>query len=236
MEASYESQPRPVQSSSDAEKARLSLEMQRRKIRQIHEELRSAEIWAEELEVRLKTAEMREKPPIMSFAEQLEDCQEGLEEEFVEETFSQEENQMGIISVLREKEKTLHQMNRSQLFGFVKTVLNARDCCLERDLAEGVETTQVGILVGDQSKLDRRFCIQEMASTVLYQLGSKRINWTDLVSWEAKILGRLLEEVEGVPAFMKRILQTFIKKVLAGQPQHFARVSSSRSQSNSTVE
>ena len=132
--------------SPQAEEARLSLEMQRRKIRQLHEELLSAEILEEELTQRLKTVETRERQPshIMSFAEKLEESQEGLEEDFVEETFSQVENHTEIISVLRERETKLHQMNRNQLFGFVKTVLNARDCCLERDLTEEVNTTTVG--------------------------------------------------------------------------------------------
>ena len=132
--------------SPQAEQAKLSLEMQRRKIRQLHEELLSAEILEEELKQRLKTVETRERQPshIMSFAEKLEESQEGLEEDFVEETFSQVENHTEIISVLRERETKLHQMNRSQLLGFVKTVLNARDCCLERDLTEEVNTTTVG--------------------------------------------------------------------------------------------
>ena len=108
-------------------------------MRQIHEELRSAEILEGELEKRLKAAE---KPAIMSFAEKLEDCQ-GLEEDFVEETFGQVEDPDEIISVLREREKRLHIMNRSQLLGFIKTVLVVRDCLLERDKAEGVNTTQV---------------------------------------------------------------------------------------------
>ena len=132
--------------SPQAEQAKLSLEMQRRKIRQLHEELLSAEILEEELKQRLKTVETTERQPsrIMSFAEKLEESQEGLEEDFVEETFSQVENHTEIISVLRERETKLHQMNRSQLLGFVKTVLIARDCCLERDLTEEVNTTTVG--------------------------------------------------------------------------------------------
>merc|ERR1719219_1806005 len=197
-EASFQSQWRQTaQSSPEAEEARRKLEMHRRKIRQIQEELHSAEILEGELEMRLKTAEIRQKPPIMIFAERLEDCQ-GLEEDFVEETFSQVEDTDEIISVLREKEKRLHQMNRSQLLGFMKSVLVVRDCLLERDKAEGVNTTQ------------------EIASSVLIQLGSSRINWSVLVSWEAKMLRFLVEEVEGVPVFMKRMVQSFLGRVLAG--------------------
>ena len=140
LESSQESQPRRVQLSSEAEELRLNLDTQRRKIRQIHEELYSAEIFREELEGRLKSVEMREKPAIMSLAEKLEESQEGLEEE----EFSRVENHVGIISLLREKEKKLHQMSRSQLLGFVKTLLNARECCLERELDEGVNIIQVG--------------------------------------------------------------------------------------------
>ena len=140
LESSHESQQRRVQLSSEAEELRRNLDTQRRKIRQIHEELESAEIFREELEGRLKSVEMREKPAIMSLAQKLEDSLEGLEEDF----FSLVENHVRIISLLREKEKKLHQMSRSQLLGFVKTLLNARDCCLERDLMEEVNTIQVG--------------------------------------------------------------------------------------------
>ena len=133
-----------VQSSPEAREARHALEMQRRKIRQIHEELHSAEILEEELKQRLKTAEIRLKPAIMSFAEKLEHCQR-LEEDFVEKTFSQVEETDDIISVMREKEKNLHQMNRSQLLSFVKTVIYVRDCLLEKNLTDGVDATQVGL-------------------------------------------------------------------------------------------
>lgn len=144
LESSHESQQRRVQLSSEAEELRRNLDTQRRKIRQIHEELESAEIFREELEGRLKSVEMREKPAIMSLAQKLEDSLEGLEEDFLEEVWSLVENHVRIISLLREKEKKLHQMSRSQLLGFVKTLLNARDCCLERDLMEEVNTIQVG--------------------------------------------------------------------------------------------
>ena len=142
LESSHESQQRRVQLSSEAEELRRNLDTQRRKIRQIHEELESAEIFREELEGRLKSVELREKPAIMSLAQKLEDSLEGLEEDFLEPFLV--ENHVRIISLLREKEKKLHQMSRSQLLGFVKTLLNARDCCLERDLMEEVNTIQVG--------------------------------------------------------------------------------------------
>ena len=135
---------RTLQSSSEAQEARLALETQRRKIRQIHEELHSAEILEEELKQRLKTAEIRLKPAIMSFAEKLEDSL-GFDEDLVEKTFSEVEETEEIISVLREKEKKLQQMNRSQLLSFIKTVIYVRDCLLEKNLTDGVDTTQVGL-------------------------------------------------------------------------------------------
>ena len=237
MEASFQSQWRQsVQSSPEAAEARRDLEMQRRKIRQIHEELRSAEVLEKELEVRLKTVEIRQKPALLSFAEKLEELQ-GLEEDFIDETFSQVEETKEIISVLREKEKRIHQMNRSQLLGFIKSVLLIRDCFLEREDAEGVNTTQVGPITSlhCRAQIDLRLFIQEIASSVLANLGSTRIKWSDLVSWEAEFLRFLVEEVEGIPVFLKRMVQSFFNRVLAGQPQDFARVNRS-SHSTSTLE
>ena len=70
-----------------------------------------------------------------------------------------------------------------------------------------------------------------MATRVLRELGSVRIKWSALVSWEAETLRFLVEELEGVPTFIKMMMQSFFKRVLAGQPQDFNRVNSSHSTS-----
>ena len=60
-----------------------------------------------------------------------------------------------------------------------------------------------------------------MAVRVLIELGSKRIQWSALVSWEAELLRFLVKEVEDVPVWIKRMLYSFFNRVLAGQPQDF---------------
>ena len=47
------------------------------------------------------------------------------------------------------------------------------------------------------------------------QLGMSRISWQNLVSWETEILNSLVEELEGIPVFFCRILETHFEEVNA---------------------
>ena len=75
---------RKICSSAEGSQARLSLEFHKRKMRQLQEELTSAEVWERELEERLleeRLSSVQEKvmPPFMKFCKQLE-REEGGEE------------------------------------------------------------------------------------------------------------------------------------------------------------
>ena len=56
--------------------------------------------------------------------------------------------------------------------------------------------------------------VQEMAQSVLNQLGRPTINWCELADWEAKIFRQLVREVEGVPAFVVRLLDTILAQTI----------------------
>jgi len=173
-------------------------------MRQLHEQLGSAEILERELESRLRSAEEGLKPAIMTFVEKLQDCR-GVQEDIVEETLNEVEDPEEILSVMRKKMINISQMERSELLGFTKTILYLRDGFLEKDLQDEVDIAQ------------------EMASDVLGFLGRSTIRWEDLECWEAEILRRLLRNVEGVPVFMRRMMDCIFRKVSNGQEQHFAR-------------
>ena len=53
-----------------------------------------------------------------------------------------------------------------------------------------------------------------MAGRVLDHLGRPTINWTELSDWEAKVLRQLVREVEGVPAFLVRLLDAILSQTV----------------------
>ena len=97
---------------------------------------------------------------------------------------------------MRKKALAMDEMDRAQLLAFVKTLLSVRDCLLEKEQDRGVEI------------------MQEMASGVLRQLGRVSINWLEVSEWEAGLLRRLIKEVEGVPAFLARMVDQFLGNII----------------------
>ena len=53
-----------------------------------------------------------------------------------------------------------------------------------------------------------------MAGRVLDHLGRPTINWTELSDWEAKVFRQLVREVEGVPAFLARLLNSILSQTV----------------------
>jgi len=195
-EDSYETEWRKrVDASPDAKEARNNLEFHRRKMQELHQELKIAETWEAELEERLKKVEGRLKPAMMRFTELL-NLTSGMEECQVEEIVSEVEDPSKIVSVLKKKAKSVDQMTRSQLIGFVKTIIHLRNAFLDQDI-------QAGSVV-----------MQEMASTVLKHLGRSTINWEELSDWEMKVLRKIIGDVEGVPSFVVRMVDQMITTII----------------------
>ena len=185
-----------IERSPEAKQAKQNLEFHRRKIRQLHEELSHLEAWEKELDARLQSIKEKVKPRILVFSEQLE-LSKGVEDKIVEAAVV-EENSEQLIGLLRKKAFVMDKMDRSQLLGFIKTVLNVRNGFLEKDYQQGVEM------------------MQEMASGALKHLGRVTIDWIEMVPWEADMLRQLVREVEGIPAFLVRmvdqVLVTLVSK------------------------
>ena len=53
-----------------------------------------------------------------------------------------------------------------------------------------------------------------MASGVLKQLGRVSTDWLEVSEWEARLLRRLIREVEGVPAFLEGLLDRFLVNII----------------------
>ena len=133
----------------EVREARLNLELQRRKIKQlradqkqIQKQLEREESLEAELDRTLKTCEEGLKPPILLFTEKLLESS-GVEAEIVEEAIAHVEDMEEIFSVVRNRALNISEMSRSQLLGFIKTILNLRDSFLENDIQTGVQFVEV---------------------------------------------------------------------------------------------
>ena len=133
----------------EVREARLNLELQRRKIKQlrvdqkqIQKQLEREESLEAELDRTLTTCEEGLKPPILLFTEKLLESS-GVEAEIVEEAIAHVEDMEEIFSVVRKRALNISEMSRSQLLGFIKTILNLRDSFYENDIQTGVQFVEV---------------------------------------------------------------------------------------------
>ena len=194
MTDSFQSEWRKrISSSPEAKMATENLNFHRRKVRKMHEELSVAEEWERELQRRLTSVEEKLKPPLMRIVESLETSYQ-IEDSFLEAAVNEEDHER-LVSVLKKKALSMDKMDRAQLLAFIKTLLSVRNCLLEKEQERGVEM------------------MQEMASGVLKQLGRVSIDWLEVSEWEAGLLRRLIKEVEGVPAFVARMLDQFLDNI-----------------------
>ena len=134
---------RRILASPDARDARRNLELHRSKIRELQEELRVAEQYEAELEDRLSQVEDRLRPPVTRFKEKL-NLDSGVDRTVVGEIITEVEDPSQIIQIMKTKAKTLDQMTRSQLVGFIRTILNLRDAFIDEEIEAGKDVMLVG--------------------------------------------------------------------------------------------
>lgn len=182
-----------IESSPEAKKAKFNLEFHRKKINRMHEEMSQAEAWEKELERRFKNVKEQVKPPLLILTEQLE-TSKPVDDSIIEASINENDPEK-LISLFRRKAMSMKEMNRSELLGFVKTVLGVRNGFLMKD-----NQYCVGVL-------------QEIASGALKQLGRATINWQDLNSWEADFMKLLILEVEGMPGFISRFMEQILTQM-----------------------
>ena len=56
--------------------------------------------------------------------------------------------------------------------------------------------------------------MQKMAIGALKQLDRVSIDWMEVTEWEAELLRRLINELEGVPAFVAKMLDQFLDRII----------------------
>ena len=198
-----------IASSPEVKRAGSNLEFHRRKIRKMHEELSVAEQWEKELEKRLEIAEQNVKPSILKFAEEFE--KSNLVEESVVEATLDEDELERLISMMRKKAVAMLEMDGSQLLGLIKTILVVRDGLLGKGNQDGVDI------------------MQQMAGDVMKQLGKSDIDWLQMSPWEANLVRLLVKQVEGVPAFVSKMMDQFLNNITNINNNATPNISSSQS-------
>ena len=198
-----------IASSPEVKRAGSNLEFHRRKIRKMHEELSVAEQWEKELEKRLEIAEQNVKPSILKFAEEFE--KSNLVEESVVEATLDEDELERLISMMRKKAVAMLEMDGSQLLGLIKTILVVRDGLLGKGNQDGVDI------------------MQQMAGDVMKQLGKSDIDWLQMSPWEANLVRLLVKQVEGVPAFVSKMMDQFLSNIININNNGTPNISSSQS-------
>lgn len=198
-----------IASSPEVKRAGSNLEFHRRKIRKMHEELSVAEQWEKELEKRLEIAEQNVKPSILKFAEEFE--KSNLVEESVVEATLDEDELERLISMMRKKAVAMLEMDGSQLLGLIKTILVVRDGLLGKGNQDGVDI------------------MQQMAGDVMKQLGKSDIDWLQMSPWEANLVRLLVKQVEGVPAFVSKMMDQFLSNIININNNATPNISSSQS-------
>ena len=98
----------------------MNLEFHKRKMRQLQEELISAEVWEMKLEER--TRKIQEKPPFVT---------SWMDKEVVEASLVRDDWEK-VVNYITKRVVMVEQMDRSQLVGLVRTVLRVRNCLVER--------------------------------------------------------------------------------------------------------
>ena len=195
MEESLDKQWRSrIESSPEVRNARQNIEFHRKKMRSLHEELNSAEIWEVELLDRLKKIEERVQPPLMKLYKLLNTKEGSVSHSDIEECVSVSSLDE-IQSVLNRKILKCEELDREELLKLVKVVVTTRDVFAERDCQEGI------------------LCMQKLAGTTLKHLGRSTIEWEGMSKWETETVRSLIKEVVGVPPFLANIADQLLLKL-----------------------
>ena len=105
---------------------------------------RIAEAYESELEKRLDSVKERLKPPMMRFMEKLK-IPSGVDKRLAGDTIREVENSESIVKAVKDRANQMDQLSRSELVGFLQTILHLRDSFMEEDIQVGCDVMQVRV-------------------------------------------------------------------------------------------
>lgn len=183
-----------IKASPEVKEAIVSLEFNKRKMNQLHEELSDLEVWEVELEKKLAKLKEQLQPPMMKFCKQL-DTDEGVEITVVEASVHETSDPKILINALQQRVSSSGEYGRSRLLGLISTTLSTRNCLVNKDL-------------NDEADL-----AHNMIKSLLKQLGRSTIDWKEMKSWEIIVIQKLLDELSEIPGFILHIIGQLLTKI-----------------------
>jgi len=183
-----------IKTSPEVKEAIVSLEFNKRKMNQLHEELSDLEVWEVELEKKLAKLKEQLQPPMMKFCKQL-DTDEGVEITVVEASVHETSDPKILINALQQRVSSSGEYGRSRLLGLISTTLSTRNCLVNKDL-------------NDEADL-----AHNMIKSLLKQLGRSTIDWKEMKSWEIIVIQKLLDELSEIPGFILHIIGQLLTKI-----------------------
>jgi len=183
-----------IKTSPEVKEAIVSLEFNKRKMNQLHEELSDLEVWEVELEKKLAKLKEQLQPPMMKFCKQL-NTDEGVEITVVEASVHETSDPKILINALQQQVSSSGEYGRSRLLGLINTTLSTRNCLVNKDL-------------NDEADL-----AHNMIKSLLKQLGRSTIDWKEMKSWEIIVIQKLLDELSEIPGFILHIIGQLLTKI-----------------------
>ena len=129
-------------------RARQDLEHHRKKVRELTEQLSSAEAWEHQLEMKEKECDQKCKPALMRFNEELVDVgsDRAVSQPLLEELVTGQgwEN---VLAVVRHRIVSANSLSRQESLGLVKVMFSLRDLYMEKEVDGAVSGLQAGVIL-----------------------------------------------------------------------------------------
>jgi len=181
---------RNVSGSPEVKKAKGILEVHRRKIKELFNELEVAEQYEKQLMEQEEQIENQAKPTLMRFYESL-DKPEDVTIPLIKEA-SRSQSWDKVVSLTGEKVKHLDTTKRKDIIHLLWIVLKLRDEYTEREQNQPLQI------------------LQNQGRSLLKKLGDSSISWMGLADKEVNIMQEIVQEVENIPPFVRRIVETYL--------------------------
>jgi len=176
--------------SPEVKKVKNEISFHRRKIRDLMSELEFAENFEKQLIEEETQIENQAKPNLMRFYESLEQP-DSIKLALIQEVVSTQDWQK-IVAMTGEKIKFIDTTQRKNLVHLLWIVLKLRDEYTQRENGQALHY------------------LQSQGRNLLNKLGDSAISWIGLNEKEVLIMQEVVQEVEKVPQFIRRIVETFL--------------------------
>ena len=133
-----------LEANQEARRVRQEWEQQRKKVRELREQLSSAKAWEHQLEMREKECDQKCKPALMRFNEELVDVgsDRAVSQPLLEELVAGQ-GWEDVLAVVRHRIVSANSLSRQESLGLVKIMFSLRDLYMEKEVDGAVSGLQV---------------------------------------------------------------------------------------------